>query len=938
MILPSWDDLSDEWDEAEAHCLNRSVKLPTPVTNSDMSTVVIAHDKHVGDGGIKRQSFAPIAEGPDLKDIFSPLSLEKLFKHSHVVSATTTEQPAENELLFTIKGTGSMVPQAALCTDTPSELSLNMEMSLDQSFLPAEKTGHLPSADAATGTFLLTSQHDCCENGPSHPNGVLRTPAVVMNNSTASLPTNSQGEMSAKRTRRTKGSQFEDHEARKDAGGDSGCSSWSVARLFQTEYDGRTRNHLRALVNEVASGTTDGVSEVGCPAVYHSDGDRIGGIVSVNAQKLPVESPVVSHHNSGNIRRQSITSEGGGGNRHGSYPSDIDFLEDPFDSNERSSFGSSLPEDDPGTDQGHLADSSKSVHAVSSRMLTIRNLNFRASAASAMLSQLGAHSRMVFNEERQCWEGSDDAFDCKPPAEVAIEEPHDEVTSLARPVNQGVTAPGPTEVALKKAAEAASNSLLEAEGTKKIKIDSHLAEVDEYSMAHHSEKEALGGFPGLASTSNVDIAEETERSSPLGSPSIGVVKRFTTENTGDASPRVSGSASDTLLDLRSSGLSGTVRIPQLCNLRVLDVSQNAIRDLKALAPLANLKELRAEANQITDCHFLAYMPRLAKAYLRANLITVLRVSSGEQCRLEILDVSYNRLKNLEGVEHFEHLRELTVDHNSLESITTKTPLPQIEILSAAHNNLSHFDAHFWPNVQALDLDGNLISSMSNEKLLTQLRTLSLEFQRVDRMSVRFAYFQDLRSLRVSDCPLQDLEQLCYNNQLRTLDARAAGIKRIPDIFGMSLPNLEYLDLTQNGILSTHGIKYLKGIRFLYLTGNDIQDFAMLLASLKGLSKIEVLDLRFNPITSKFYPHPESYEGIASWDEAERKFRQALSDQDYVRRACYRSTIICSLRGSLRRLDQLATDDKHKRIAKYHMKKLKSSLRQLAQASQLPEAV
>ncbi|KAI8999327.1 hypothetical protein BC832DRAFT_594773 [Gaertneriomyces semiglobifer] len=934
MILPSWDDLSDEWNEAEAHCLNRSVKLPTPVTNPDMSTVVIAHDKHIGDGGIKRQSFAPIAEGPDLKDIFSPLSLEKLFKHSHVVPAMKPEQPEENELLFTIKGNGSMVPQPALCTDTPSELSLNMEMSLDQSFLPAEKIGHLPLADDVTGTFSLTSQHDCFENGPSHPNGALRSQAVVMNNSTSSLRTNTPGEISAKRTRCTKGSQFEDREGRKEAGGDSGCSSWSVARLFQTEYDGRTRSHLRALVNEVASGTTDGVSEVGCPAVYHSGEGRISRNVSVDAPKLAMESSVASYHNSGNMSRQSIMSEGGGGNRHGSYPSDIDFLEDPFDSKERSSFGSSLPEDDRVTEQGHLADTSKSAHAASSRMLTIRNLNFRASAASAMLSQLGAHSRMVFNEEKQCWEGSDDAFDCKPPAEVAIEERQDEVTSIVRPVNQGVIARGATEVSLKKAEETASDSQLEAEGKKEIEVDSHVGEVDENSVVHHSENEALEIFPGLASTSNIDIAEATERSSPLDSPSIGVINRVANEDAGAAFIGVSSSASDILLDLRSSGLSSTVRIPPLWNLRVLDVSQNAIRDLKALTPLANLKELRAEANQIMDCGFLRYMPRLAKACLRANRITALRVSSGEQCRLEILDVSYNRLKNLEGIEHFEHLRELTVDHNKLESITTTTPLPRVEILSAAHNNLSHFDAHFWPNVQALDLDGNLISSMSNEKLLTQLRTLSLEFQRVDRMSVRFAYFQDLRSLRVSDCPLHDLEQLCYNNQLRTLDARAAGVKRIPDIFGMSLPNLEYLDLTQNGILNTYGIKYLKGIRSLYLTGNDIQDFAMLLASLKGLSKIEVLDLRFNPITAKFYPHPESYEGIATWDDAERKFRQALSDQDYVRRACYRSTIICSLRGSLKRLDQLATDDKHKRIAKYHMKKLKSSLRQLAQASQL----
>ncbi|KAJ9592899.1 hypothetical protein L9F63_015477, partial [Diploptera punctata] len=82
-------------------------------------------------------------------------------------------------------------------------------------------------------------------------------------------------------------------------------------------------------------------------------------------------------------------------------------------------------------------------------------------------------------------------------------------------------------------------------------------------------------------------------------------------------------------------------------------------------------------------------------------------------KVNFLDLSYNCLTTLQGVEKFTNLQELVLDNNNLSDVVVIPHLPNLQILSLNKNNISNLEtllnkvAHNLPSLHYLSLLGNI---------------------------------------------------------------------------------------------------------------------------------------------------------------------------------------------------------------------------------------
>lgn len=125
------------------------------------------------------------------------------------------------------------------------------------------------------------------------------------------------------------------------------------------------------------------------------------------------------------------------------------------------------------------------------------------------------------------------------------------------------------------------------------------------------------------------------------------------------------------------------------NLRVLDMSYNAIRDMSPVSICVNLKELYLANNKLKEIKGLKNLKQLKKIDLGANRI---RVMDGEELggleNLEELWIGKNKIEKIEGLEKLTKLRRLDIQSNRLTQVEGLTAQKDtLEELYLAHNGI-----------------------------------------------------------------------------------------------------------------------------------------------------------------------------------------------------------------------------------------------------------
>jgi hypothetical protein len=148
------------------------------------------------------------------------------------------------------------------------------------------------------------------------------------------------------------------------------------------------------------------------------------------------------------------------------------------------------------------------------------------------------------------------------------------------------------------------------------------------------------------------------------------------------------------------------------NLALIDLADNAIKDLKPLAGLKNVQSLTLSNNQIADLAALAKLAKLQYLQLEANQIEKLDALKDLK-KLSALYLANNKIKSVAPLAGLERLSSLYLDGNQVTDIT---PLKKLKWLSS------------------LGLKKNGISNVAPMSNMTELRYTFLEGNKIADIS------------------------------------------------------------------------------------------------------------------------------------------------------------------------------------------------------------
>lgn len=394
------------------------------------------------------------------------------------------------------------------------------------------------------------------------------------------------------------------------------------------------------------------------------------------------------------------------------------------------------------------------------------------------------------------------------------------------------------------------------------------------------------------------------------------------------------------LSVASNLLTAVTSFGHLLNLENLDISHNDIDSLTQLQCLRHLRELRADGNKITSLDGLQKLDGLTKLSVQENLIREIDLSLYRWPRLEMLNLSQNRLCKLSGLAvSLPALVALNVDGNALEQIEPGGTMPRLRILRASNNRLQTLNVAPFGNVRTLYVDNNSLPGLVKGERLGKLENLSMRNQSCRDFHLPTRQFRDVKRLYLSGNKLKSdfIDEPCYN--LIYLEVAACRLEELPPGLGRLVPSLRVLNLNYNFLEDVAGLEGLTRMNRLTLIGSRLKGTKPLIRVLQRMPELEMLDVRMNPCTLGWYlpllvrdvpgalqPSESGEHGPGmrqrggdrvgyGWQELDVKFRRDLPDDVYVGRLAYRGLVMRAC-GRMRMLDGVEVTEKERTKANH----------------------
>lgn len=288
---------------------------------------------------------------------------------------------------------------------------------------------------------------------------------------------------------------------------------------------------------------------------------------------------------------------------------------------------------------------------------------------------------------------------------------------------------------------------------------------------------------------------------------------------------------------------------ELGNLDVLDLSFNSIRhiDPEVFVGLDQLEELDLSYNEFTSVpsDTFSNIEDLTSLDLRGNPLSTFDLPNLSE--LKELDLSRCNFKSI-GKSTFEgvfDVSNLNLSFNMIEKIDPDA----FESLA----NLRYLDLSF--NQLTGPLDKFLLEPSSNLESLSLSGNKKLEVLEEFIGDFSFLYYYD-----ISDCGLTTISGKMFKGMhyLATLNMSNNEIGKIEPTSFSGLVHLNVLDLSDNHLKSLHPNIFGSNHEMskLYLSGNAFYHISPLVPVLRPLTKLYLLDLSYNLLSSLFN-HSES---------------------------------------------------------------------------------
>ncbi|HVD98036.1 MAG TPA: DUF4153 domain-containing protein [Cytophagaceae bacterium] len=227
----------------------------------------------------------------------------------------------------------------------------------------------------------------------------------------------------------------------------------------------------------------------------------------------------------------------------------------------------------------------------------------------------------------------------------------------------------------------------------------------------------------------------------------------------------------------------------------------------AISDLKNLKSLTLSSNNLQNL----YMIPNELFTIRKNTEGLAAVLSKLPASVNYLDVSYNKITSLHGIETMPHLDSLDISSNELTDISSIEKCTSLEMLLLSRNRINSVEAlHSLSKLKSLSLDNNNIQNVNALKSLTALNYLNLSANQISDTG-----------------PLAKLTNLTYLN--------LSGNENLTTLTPLEgLTNLKELDITNCNIPDLSPLYKLGKLEKLYCTLLDQAQLKALQQRLPGL--------------------------------------------------------------------------------------------------------
>jgi Leucine-rich repeat (LRR) protein len=316
---------------------------------------------------------------------------------------------------------------------------------------------------------------------------------------------------------------------------------------------------------------------------------------------------------------------------------------------------------------------------------------------------------------------------------------------------------------------------------------------------------------------------------------------------------------------RLSSLTSWGHLPHLCRVNATD---NKLEHLDGMAELLHLTELDVSRNHIKNVQGLGFLAELRKLNLSDNFIERIKWRGWFWKSLIELDMSYNMVYTVDSLDALPRLEILNLEKNVINSFSDdgKRVHKCLRGLNLKRNNVMSFDFMYFPALQVLNLDENIIMSAASLRELPKARSLiklSLRYQQdsvqghenklLDTMMNTRGHFQELYLSRNPTTGNQGLVAMPLNFKhcnIRVLEMAACGITRLPDRFGQYFPTCHTMNLNFNAIDDIAELRGLEAMEKLLLARNRLNK-PKSVANLR-LPELRILDLRDNRFNTHWY--------------------------------------------------------------------------------------
>ena len=230
-----------------------------------------------------------------------------------------------------------------------------------------------------------------------------------------------------------------------------------------------------------------------------------------------------------------------------------------------------------------------------------------------------------------------------------------------------------------------------------------------------------------------------------------------------------------VLHLSSRGLVDLWPLAAMADLEVLDLDDNAVRDVTALGSLENLRVLDLSGNAVSDLWPLAAVADLEVLDLGDNAVGDI-TALGSLGHLRVLDLSNNAVSDLWPLSGLTALRRLDLSGNRVADLRPLSELRHLEVLVLDGNEVSDL-APLWglQKLAHLDMGNNRLEDAAPLGEARSLQRLDLANNRLREIRV-LGDLEKLVWLRVTGNPIADFSPLDRPTTVRwlVLDAQAPG--------------------------------------------------------------------------------------------------------------------------------------------------------------------